>query len=172
MIYVTVGTDKAFGFRRLIEKCDELASQTNEEVVIQMAATQHTPQNSKYFRYTPFSRHLEYFEKARIIISHCSIGAILNARKFRKPLVVVPRRYAYKELADEHQLDFARKIQAKKLNSIKVVYEMDNLKQAILEFQSFNVTTSELQEPGEIIEAIRNYVKSCAKIKSGIQTDA
>ena len=87
MIYVTIGTDKAFGFHRLIKKCDELASQINEKVVMQIAATHYTPQNSKYFRYTPFSRHLEYFEKARIIIYHCSIGAILNARKFQKPLM-------------------------------------------------------------------------------------
>lgn len=162
MIFVTAGTDKGFGFDRLVRACDELAPSLPEPVVMQIAFTKYEPKNAVFFRYVPLKEYWSYFEKASLIISHCSSGPILNARRFGKPVIVVPRRHIYNEQHDEHQLHFANTIEERNIPSVKVVYEMAALPQAIEDIRRLKIETYQSTGRNAIIDALRNYVNQNA----------
>ena len=163
MIYVTIGNEESYGFRRLIEAMDLIAKEIEEEVIFQIGNTSYFPQNGRYFCYTTYIDSITFFRKARLIVSHCSTGAIINAKKFGKPLVVVPRRKAYGELFDEHQIELAQVIE--KEGFVKVVYDIENLKEEVL-----RILRGEKEEnlafpkrPEGIIRAIQIFLATIPK---------
>lgn len=159
MIFVTVGTDRAYGFNRLVEACDKLAPSLPQPMIIQIAASTYQPKNAGYFRYVPVNEYLEHFQKANLIISHCSSGPVLNASRFEKPLIIMPRRSAYGEFADEHQLDFARSLEEKNISSVQVLYETGELEAAVrkmLELKSGPPAQSEGLKA--IIHTIKDFI--------------
>ncbi|MBN1687613.1 MAG: hypothetical protein JW893_00775 [Candidatus Omnitrophica bacterium] len=161
MIFVTVGTDKLFGFKRLIEACDQIAREVSEPMLMQIACTNYTPKHAQYFRYAPLAEYLEHYEKASLVISHCSIGPIVNAKRFRKPLIVCPRRYRLGELADEHQLDFARTVEDKKMGHVQVVYEPSEIKKQVEEFMNFNpVMNYNCEGLDAIVGALKDFIET------------
>lgn len=163
MIFVTVGTDRAYGFDRLIEACDALAPALPAPVVMQIAATKYTPKNAGHFRYVPVNEYWEYFRKADLIVSHCSSGPVMNAYRFQKPLIVMPRRAAFGEFADEHQLDFARSLEAKGMPTVKVLYETQDLETAIRDMLSRKPEPPAQSEGLKaIIHTIRDFVHANA----------
>lgn len=170
MILVTVGHKE---FDRLIRAMDLIAKTSNEKIIMQIGYKPHfLPQNAEYFGFVKRKDMDDYFNRSEVIISHCSVSSILHARMHGKPLIVIPRLSCFGEAIDDHQTDFAKKIEHKNVSDIKVVYEIEGLKQAILEFQNFAAVPHNLHGPSEIIETIKKFVKSCDKIKSGTQTHA
>lgn len=161
MIFVTVGTDRGYGFDRLIRECDRLAPALQTPFVMQIAATKYEPANAQYFRYIRVTDYWDYFKKADLIISHCSSGPVLNAMRFQKPLIIVPRRSAYNEFADEHQLDFARTLETKNLPSVKVLYELEDLDKRIMEMQKNGASHAQGPEGlTNIIQTIGGFLRS------------
>lgn len=102
MIFVTVGTQLPFD--RLIALTDEAAPSLSRPVFAQIGVCTYTPRNVEYSaRLTP----LEFdrlFSQADMIVSHAGIGTVLTAQKYRKPIVLFPRRAALGEHRNDHQL--------------------------------------------------------------------
>ena len=156
MIYVNTG-NLEYGFYRLVKKMDEIAYEIDEDVVIQAAGTKYSPRNANFFAYTGYAKAMEYFQHARLIVAHCSTGSIINAKRFGKPLIVVPRRKNYGEHVDDHQLELAKTIEGER--SIIVVYDIGDLKEAVIGILNSNCQAKPIWEkPEGIIEAIRNFV--------------
>ena len=107
MILVTVGTHSQ-GFDRLVRAADELATLTDEPVVIQYGSAGYEPRHaSRSFRFTNSQEMEDLSLQARVIIMHAAAGSLILALKMGKPLVVVPRLRKYKEAMDDHQIQLA-----------------------------------------------------------------
>ena len=129
MIFVTVGS-APHSFKRLIQKMDEIASAIDNEIVIQKGLSPYQPITAKSFDFVDYDVAMNYFKNADIIVSHASAGPILYARKFNKPLIMVPRRGDLHEHVDNHQMETARAL-GNSSEMIEVVYEINDLEEAI-----------------------------------------
>lgn len=106
MIYVTVGT-MFLDFSRLIEKMDEIALATDEEVVVQLGLSTTIPVHCVHFDFKPHEEVLALQRRARVIVAHGGIGAALDALAVRRPLIVVPRLKRFGEHLNDHQVEIA-----------------------------------------------------------------
>ena len=124
MIFATVGTQ--LPFPRLIDALDGLASELGEEIIAQIGPQQDGTWSHLDLRdqLTP-SEFEALFTSARVVVAHAGIGTILSAKKWRKPLVILPRRHALGEHRNDHQLATARELQ--KLAGIHVAWEITDL---------------------------------------------
>lgn len=109
MIFVTVGTQLAFP--RLIDVMERYAQTSGEEVIAQVGE-ETTPRDGIDVRHliAP-AAYNEIFRRARVIVAHAGIGTILSARKFGRPLVIVPRRCDLGEHRNDHQTATARALE-------------------------------------------------------------
>ncbi|CAN5415819.1 N/A [soil metagenome] len=127
MIFLTVGTQLPFD--RLIRLVDDAALGLDEEIFGQIGKRSELPLNF------PSSPNLDprEFERqmaaARVIISHAGIGSILSARKHRKPIVLFPRRVAFGEHRNDHQLATCAQLIGRP--GIYVAYDDDELTQLL-----------------------------------------
>jgi len=159
MIFVTVGNCR-YSFDRLLRKMDEIAAKIDEPVVIQRGHSSYQPQNAAFFDYVPFDRALDYFRQASIVVGHVASGTIINAHKFRKPLVAVPRQQCLNEDVDDHQLETARAIVGRP--GIYVVFNLDELKEIISkilyshEQLQHNATVN--KDRSRVISVIREFI--------------
>lgn len=125
MIFATVGTQ--LPFPRLIDALDGIAPELGEEIVAQIGPGQE----GKTWKHLDVRRHLtpsEYeilFTSARVVVAHAGIGTILSARKWGKPLIILPRRHALDEHRNDHQLATANEL--KGLAGIHVAWEVEDL---------------------------------------------
>ena len=123
MIFATVGTQ--LPFPRMMAALDAAAPALDEEIVAQTgpdetgwpALTCHEFLNPKEFD--------ALFQQARVVCAHAGIGTILSARRWRKPLVILPRREALGEHRNDHQMATARQVE--NLPGIYVAWEAEAL---------------------------------------------
>ncbi|MFZ2994720.1 glycosyltransferase [Sphingobium sp.] len=102
MILLTVGTQLPFD--RLIKIVDDAAPQVQEDIVAQIGKGRYIPKNLRFqasFDPTAFDALLK---QARVVVGHAGIGTVLKAQEYRLPIILFPRRAAFKEHRNEHQL--------------------------------------------------------------------
>lgn len=162
MIFVTIGSAvKVLEFARLIRKMDEIAKKLDEKVVMQIGSVNYKPVNAEYFEYTSYQENLSYFQKASLIVGHGGIGTMLNALRFQKPIIVVPRRMKYGELNfDDHQVEVFERLKGMAL--IHVVYEIEELEGTLRKVLAENPSPAPqepLSERKMLIEAIKKFVR-------------
>ena len=169
MIFVTIGGKSTYGFLRLVKKMDEIAPELHEEVIMQIGDTRYVPQNVSYFTYVTFEESIRLFSEAKLVVSHCSTGTILNAKKYRvdRPTIVIPSRKMFDEIVDDHQMELASVIE-KKIGHmpIFVVYDTDLIKDRIVELLSSDYVRATSRE--ESFPPVLNYLKEYI---NGLQQD-
>lgn len=131
MIFVTVGTHEQ-PFNRLIKKVDELVTNGDikEKVIIQTGFSTYVPQNCETHKMISFYEMQVALEEARIVITHGGPSSFVEALQFGKVPIVVPRQEKFHEHVNNHQVEFTKLI-ANRMNNIIPVYNIDNLKRAI-----------------------------------------
>lgn len=104
MIFLTVGS--SLPFDRLVRMIDDAVvdASIEEEVFGQIGGGSYTPRGFAFTRFLGKQRYNECFDRATAIISHAGIGTISHALKLSKPILVMPRQKALRELVDDHQL--------------------------------------------------------------------
>jgi UDP-N-acetylglucosamine transferase subunit ALG13 len=162
MIFITIGTHDQ-EFTRLIKKIDELAPNLKEKIVIQKGYTRYLPKNCESFE---FASTLEpYFKKARLIIAHAGIGNTLEAiRKFKKPLILVPRQHKYREHINDHQVGMARHFEEKW--GVKVIYDIKELNLDLLKNYKKKVKMHD-EDLNNFREVMKKIILSVKKEKEG-----
>lgn len=123
MIFVTVGTQ--LPFPRLIEAMDAHAAATEEDVIAQVGPA---PGEWPHLDVRPHLAPAEFdvlFARARVVVGHAGIGTILTARRHGRPLVVLPRRHAFGEHRNDHQLATAQQVTG--LPGLHVAWETADL---------------------------------------------
>jgi UDP-N-acetylglucosamine transferase subunit ALG13 len=107
VIFVTVGTQLAFD--RLITSVDEWAGKnTSESIFLQIGPGQYKPLHCEFADFVAPDKANDLFRNADLIIAHAGMGSILTALKYKKPILVMPRKASLGEHRNEHQLATAK----------------------------------------------------------------
>lgn len=109
MIFLTVGTQLAFP--RLTRALNDYASGRDEEVIAQVGGETGDLPNLDVRQMLAPNEFVEIFTRARVVVGHAGIGTILSAKRYRRPLVIVPRRHALGEHRNDHQVATARALE-------------------------------------------------------------
>jgi UDP-N-acetylglucosamine transferase subunit ALG13 len=123
MIFATVGTQ--LPFPRLMNALNDLASRTSEEIVAQTGEGTTDRTSLREIKSLQPAEFSDLFHRARVVVSHAGIGSILSARRYGKPLIIVPRRHALDEHRNDHQMATARQVEGSP--GIYVAWETDML---------------------------------------------
>jgi beta-1,4-N-acetylglucosaminyltransferase len=112
VIFLTVGS--ALPFDRLVRMIDDIAPRLNldEPLFAQIGRGRYHPRHFEYVDFLAKTDFNRTFEIASAVISHAGIGTIGKAMQSHKPILVLPRREAFGELVDDHQLLTAKKFEA------------------------------------------------------------
>ena len=108
MIFVTVGTQLPFA--RLIDAMDAHAAHTEEAVIAQAGPEPGDWPHLEARAHLAPAEFDALFEAARVVVGHAGMGTILSARRYGRPLVVLPRRHALGEHRNDHQLATAQQV--------------------------------------------------------------
>jgi UDP-N-acetylglucosamine transferase subunit ALG13 len=163
MILLTIGTQLPFD--RLVQTIDEIALELKEDVFGQVGNGRYEPRNFSFCRHMEPSEFEAKFLSARVIVSHAGIGSILTARKHKKPIVLFPRRTAFGEHRNDHQLATCAQLRdvdgvyvaedAQELTSI--LSNLDSLRAVVQNHQSENIA--------RMTGAIRSFLSEIAPRK-------
>jgi UDP-N-acetylglucosamine transferase subunit ALG13 len=101
----------------------------------------------------------EKFGEADVVVAHAGIGTILKAQQHRKPLVLFPRRAAFGEHRNDHQL--ATCAQLRDRPGVYVADDEAELKRLLLK-SSLKPADSETETPGRaaFIDNLRRYFEA------------
>lgn len=155
LIFVTVGGMRAF--ERLVCQMDLIASELDEQVVIQIGSTKYEPKNCDYFRFMSRNDIERLYTNARVVVSHAGTGSILTALAYDKPLVLVPRMKKYREVLDDHQVELAHQMEAQ---GVVVVRDIGNLEDAI---RSAATPLQQSSTGGTLVDRLREYINQLDK---------
>jgi UDP-N-acetylglucosamine transferase subunit ALG13 len=104
MILVTVGASQV-PFDRLVRGAGTLAGR--DELVVQHGPSRLRPAGATCLDFLPFDRLAEHVRLASTVVTHGGVGSILVALANGKRPIVVPRRKAFREAVDDHQVECA-----------------------------------------------------------------
>jgi beta-1,4-N-acetylglucosaminyltransferase len=135
MIFVTIG-GSPLGFERLISHMDLISIKLEEDVLMQIGYTNYRPINAKYVKNLSKMDFDKYYSCANILICHGGAGSIINALKYDKPTIVVPRLKEYGEIIDDQQIELTRELE--NCGRIVAVYDVRDLEQKIRDINSFS----------------------------------
>lgn len=162
MIFVTLGANP-HPFTRLAKKMDEMVGngEIKEDVVMQLGTTPYKPLHikncKKFFETGAGGEHEKILRDCSLIISHAGLGNIMQAKKFRKPIIVVPRRKKYGEHIDDHQLEIAKYME--KRGMCIAVYGLGELKEKIREAKKMKLEYAD-KKSSEAVKMIKRCVDS------------
>ncbi len=159
MIFVTVGNDFR-GFDRLLKEMDEMAPLIPNEILIQTGYSRYDPKNAKHFDFISMNQALEYIRNSELVVSHAGIGTIILCKKYGIPILILPRRKAYNEHMNDHQLEIARALEKKEAEHVYVVYGEDQLKESILRILKRRERSVSIQNPGKanLLKVIKEFI--------------
>ena len=109
MIFVSVGTHEA-PFDRMLRTVGQL--ELEEELVIQHGPSRVRCHGAVEFEYLPFDDVVAYVRQARAVIMHAGVGSVMISLANGKRPIVMSRLERLEEHVDDHQLEFARRLEA------------------------------------------------------------
>jgi len=159
MIFVTVGTAvKGLEFTRLLETMDRLAGELKLDVLIQCGSSPYQPQHARYVRFLSYNEALDQFRQCRLVVGHCGAGTILNALRFGKPMILLPRRAGQGEHVDDHQMELAAALSD--VAGVWVVYEVSDLEGVLRKvLQKLPVESKPTAARLSLVAAINEFVE-------------
>ena len=107
MIFVSVGTNEA-RFDRLLEAVASLPF--DEELLIQHGHSGHIDRpGAELVDFLTFDAMVDTIRAARVVVTHAGVGSVMVSVANGKRPLVVPRRKAFGEAVDDHQLQLGRR---------------------------------------------------------------
>lgn len=153
MIFVTVGTQLAFP--RLIQAIDTLAPQLGEEAVAQIGPDAGRYPNLRVHANLTPNEFEHLFKSARLVVGHAGIGTILSAKRFGKPLILVPRRYSLGEHRNDHQLATSQAVE--KLIGVYVAWQVGDLPELLTRRDLVPATNEESSTHAALIDRLKAF---------------
>lgn len=129
LLLATVGTSRTFAFDRLLSALDETRLPPWVRLVVQHGVSKVRPQGGCLFDFVPFDQLQELVRRASYVVMHGGIGSITLALTHGKHPIVMPRGQRFGEAVDDHQLDFARRMEEDGL--VTVVHNAVELRHAL-----------------------------------------
>ena len=137
MIYTVAGTIR-FPFSRLLLTINHQKEmgEIQEEIYMQYGSFR-PPFKLNHIEYKrpifSYEEHLRWIKDSRIIISEAGEDIVLLCLMMGKIPIVLPRRQIYGEQVDDHQVEFAQKLEEGK--KVIVVQDEEQLYKAIREYE-------------------------------------
>ena len=164
MIFVTTGTDH-HPFDRLVKEMDRLKGKglIHDEVFIQSGSSRHKPEFCRYEEYLSFDQMMQRIKEAKIIITHGGPGSIMPVIYAGKVPMVVPRRKKLGEAVDDHQTNFA-----KKLEGMGQVIRIDKIDEMEYKIKTYEETVLRLKQTekrvDDPVERVSRFTKALESI--------
>jgi UDP-N-acetylglucosamine--N-acetylmuramyl-(pentapeptide) pyrophosphoryl-undecaprenol N-acetylglucosamine transferase len=127
-VVVTLGTMPGYGFRRAVERLLRLLPEVcaaDVEVLWQTGATDLTGLGVTGCNQVPANELREAIQHADLVVGHGGIGSALNSLDAGRVPVMVPRRVAYGEHVDDHQVLICDYLDKRGIAVAKEVDELD-----------------------------------------------
>lgn len=165
MIFVTVGTHEQ-PFNRLIKYIDQAVEKKiiTDNVFIQTGYSDYKPKYCEYKPFIPYSQMEENVKKADIVITHGGPSSFIMPLQIGKIPIVVPRQQKYGEHVNDHQVDFANKVN-KKYGNLIVVENIAKLGQIINNYSKIvsKIDTKILSNNKFFCDSFENIVRDLFK---------
>ncbi len=156
-IFVTVGFE-SFPFDRLIRFIDETVARefSEAEFMVQTGNSKYIPRFCPSQQFLRFDEVVNYIKLADIVVSHAGVGTTLLALKAGKIPILFPRRAEYGEHIDNHQVDFARKMEL--LKKVLVAYEPSEL---LIKIRKYSGLVKEIlsEQGGQASSGLKEYLE-------------
>lgn len=127
MILITVGTQ--LPFNRLVKALDEMAPSISTPMFAQIGKGEYKPHNFEWVETIAPLEMDGVFARTSLIVSHAGTGTVLAAKRFKKPIILFPRRAAFGEHRNDHQLATAGQLNGRP--GIRVAYTETELAELI-----------------------------------------
>jgi UDP-N-acetylglucosamine transferase subunit ALG13 len=168
-IFVTVGTQLAFD--RLIRAVDQwIGDRTDVSGFAQIGPGVYLPQRLAYSRFVDAGEFRRHVVESSLVIAHAGMGSILTALEIGKPIIVLPRRAAFGEHRNDHQIATARSLQARG----RAVVAFDE-RELLAMLRDFDVSAPRLTAPREasksLIDTIRAFIHSTDVVGNGAEDE-
>lgn len=163
MIFVTVGTHEQ-QFNRLIMEIDQLKANgvIDDEVFIQTGYSDYEPKHCKWTKFVSFDEMTNYIEKSRIVITHGGPASFLSVLEKHKSPIVVPRKFEFDEHVNNHQFDFAKRIQERGYG----IYLVDDIKDLSETIKNFSDTNEDfVSNNTQFIDQFKIIIKDLMRSK-------
>jgi UDP-N-acetylglucosamine transferase subunit ALG13 len=118
LILITVGTQLPFD--RLVKALDEMAPNISVPMFAQIGKGEYKPSNFEWVETIAPLEMDGVFARTSLIVSHAGTGTVLAAKRFKKPIILFPRRAAFGEHRNDHQLATAGQLDGRP--GIRVAY--------------------------------------------------
>jgi len=129
-VLVTVGTNET-PFDRLLEAVSGLG--LDEPVVVQHGCSAVRPVGTECVDFLPFEQMDALSRSARAVVCHAGIGSVALALAHGRRPIIVPRLRSFGEAVDDHQVFFARRLEAAGLAT--VIEDLARLPEALAAHQ-------------------------------------
>ncbi len=168
MIFITTGTS-AWDFSRFIRIMDGLALKIDSKIIMQIGQTRYAPRNCEYVRYLNKKELETRYEKSRLIVSHAGVGSILTAIRLHKDIIVFPRRQAYQEHLDDHQLELAKNLEHPLVCAALEEKELENKILSVLNHPHL-AGSERLEKQMSLVSNLARYLDSLEDAKKSYGT--
>lgn len=156
MIFVILGTqDKKF--TRLLNQVDIEINNgiIHEEVIVQAGVTKYESNKMKIYDLISMNEFKKNIKNSEYIITHGGVGAILDALKYEKKVIAIPRLKKYNEHENDHQLQIVKKFE--QLGYIIGCYDTNDLGKIIKKIPNFKPKKYKSNN-ANIIKLLENYI--------------
>lgn len=157
MIFVTVGHQMPF--ERLIIAADEWMKFQQGPCFAQIGNSEYVPKHMEYAHFLSPAEFQTRMEMADFVISHAGTGNILNALKFGKPMLVMPRFSSLRETRSDHQIHTA--IAFEKRGSVVYAKDESDFNIKVMELSSFTPYCNLGNTAGlELVSYVQEFISS------------
>jgi beta-1,4-N-acetylglucosaminyltransferase len=125
--FVSIGNGTQ-SFARLLNEVKRIGPDLPQPVIVQHGRTKFESDTIEHFDFTDEAGFLEHLRACTLFITHGGGGSVFSAIKLGKKAVVVPRRKAFDEIVDDHQMAFTEELVRQ--GKIVPVYDVADLKVA------------------------------------------
>ena len=150
MIFVTTGTQ--LPFPRMIDTVAGIASELDEEIIAQVGPDTSARDFETHGTLAP-AQFTDFFSRARVVVAHAGVGSILSAKRFGKPVILVPRRHDMGEHRNDHQMATAAEVEGR--TGVYVAWDEPQLR----EFLSRSDLVAPNDTPGARASDLIAYLK-------------
>jgi UDP-N-acetylglucosamine transferase subunit ALG13 len=149
MIFVTIGTSEPFD--RLLEALPA----GEERLIVQAGRSRMRPEGAEIVDFMAFDAVDRLMREARVIVMHAGVGSVLTAVRNGKCPIVVPRLARHGEAVDDHQVEFARRLDGQ--GFVRLVEDLRDLASTISEAGASVAVSG---RPSPLVTEIRAYLRA------------
>lgn len=134
---------------------NDMAPRLEPPVIAQTGNCEDWP-NLDIRKQMPTDQFERVFQAADIIVAHAGIGTILSAKKYQKPLIIVPRRASFEEHRNDHQLATARQMETRQ--GVNVAWQTSDIERFLLADELVPLDPAPGPSHAGLVSSIRSFI--------------